>query len=425
MVSWFHPQCLGKAVAKNGGVDAFVEIVKTQANKKFPEKPTEGQLKEALLNTATEQCSAYTTNDSPGGKRPIDQLVKETSPKPKKSKKINDDDYDLEEENMSNEELERRAKELGFTLEYYHAYVRYKAMKIDELKDYLRWNDQLLKGVKNDLVDRCADGEAYGALARCQQCSGKLELINNGKLVKCNGTYDETAGGRINCFFKCAVDKAPRNPWRTTKPTEEEELEKLAPGKVASNIPADLITHLDLTDKEQRSEALSLLLGTCRGIGINLSEDDLEAKRKIGGQLLANKAMAVDNASNFIDLLAKNYGQEKPDASGNGGDNGGSASKKASGTAACPENAALVGKFLELSNLYRKDANPNAANTYNKAANALSQFQDVITSGNQFRPKKGGQKVEGLGDKSCSLIDEFLTKGELDKVIEKKQKLGL
>ena len=412
MVSWYHPQCLGKTVSKNGGIDAFVELVESKANKKFPDKPTNEQLKEALLTASTVPSDA--AQDS-SAKRPIDKLVEETSPKPKKSKKDADD---YEEEAISNEELEKRAKELGVTLEYYHAYMRYKSMKIDQLKDYLRWNDQLLKGVKNDLVDRCADGEAYGALARCEQCGGKLELLNNGNQVKCNGSYDEASASRTNCFFKCAADKATRIEWRTTKPTEEEEMERLAPKKVASDVPADLITHLDMNDKEQRSEALSLLLDACRCIGINLSEDDIEAKRKIGGQLLANKTMAADNAGDFIDLLAKNLGQEKkPDA-------GGSPSKKAAGTV-CPENAPIAAKFLELSNLYRKEANTNAANTYNKAANAISQFSDIITSGNQFKPKKGGVKVQGLGDKSCALIDEFLTKGELDKVTEKKQKLGL
>ena len=37
-------------------------------------------------------------------------------------------------------------------------YMLYKKMSLDELKDHLRWNRQLLKGTKSDLVKRCVDG---------------------------------------------------------------------------------------------------------------------------------------------------------------------------------------------------------------------------------------------------------------------------
>lgn len=38
-------------------------------------------------------------------------------------------------------------------------YMIYKKMGIDDLKDCLRWNRQLLKGSKQDLVKRCVDGQ--------------------------------------------------------------------------------------------------------------------------------------------------------------------------------------------------------------------------------------------------------------------------
>lgn len=45
---------------------------------------------------------------------------------------------------------------------------------MDELKSFLRLNDQFLGGTKPDLIRRVADGAAFGALPHCPQCGGHL-----------------------------------------------------------------------------------------------------------------------------------------------------------------------------------------------------------------------------------------------------------
>jgi len=44
----------------------------------------------------------------------------------------------------------------------------------DELKNYLRLNNQLLSGAKAELARRVADGAIFGALPQCPRCGGHL-----------------------------------------------------------------------------------------------------------------------------------------------------------------------------------------------------------------------------------------------------------
>lgn len=51
---------------------------------------------------------------------------------------------------------------------------RLERRTMDELKNFLRLNDQFLGGTKPDLLRRVADGAAFGALPHCPQCGGHL-----------------------------------------------------------------------------------------------------------------------------------------------------------------------------------------------------------------------------------------------------------
>lgn len=43
-------------------------------------------------------------------------------------------------------------------------------MTLGQLKDHLRANKQIMAGKKDELVERCADGELLGALPKCPRC---------------------------------------------------------------------------------------------------------------------------------------------------------------------------------------------------------------------------------------------------------------
>lgn len=88
----------------------------------------------------------------------------------------------------------------------------YESKKIDELKDVLRRNDQLLGGTKGELVHRCAEGEVLGALPRCPVCgAGKLKFDAKSGMFKCPGYMDDDEFKP--CFFKSGdVDRVAWKP---------------------------------------------------------------------------------------------------------------------------------------------------------------------------------------------------------------------
>lgn len=85
---------------------------------------------------------------------------------------------------------------------------------------------------------------------------------------------------------------------------------------------------------------------------------------------------------------------------------------------ACPENTLIISLFHQLSELYFKENNINAANTYQNVVQELSKCPDKITSGDDFDGSKG-TKLKGIGKKTCEYIDEILQTGNLEKVKEK------
>ena len=96
------------------------------------------------------------------------------------------------------------------------AYAKYSKLKNDELKDYLRWNRQMVGGNKSYVLIKILDGHTCGRLARCGQCGGgRLKLVEDDcHMVACNGKYDEELNMRLPCSFKGPASEAPRwEPW--------------------------------------------------------------------------------------------------------------------------------------------------------------------------------------------------------------------
>ncbi|GMH86988.1 hypothetical protein TL16_g10715 [Triparma laevis f. inornata] len=91
------------------------------------------------------------------------------------------------------------------------AIEKYGALKVDELKDYLRWNDIILKGNKSFILKKVVDASLRGRLGRCGDCGGRVEIDEGGDggLI-CKGNWSEDLG-RITC-----ENKWPKMsfPWR-------------------------------------------------------------------------------------------------------------------------------------------------------------------------------------------------------------------
>jgi len=108
-----------------------------------------------------------------------------TTKKRKKSKKEDDDQSPPR----------RKAK-----LEDSPDYLNLKKLKhdlnqknVDELKEMLKLNDQRTTGNKKELLDRVADGMAYGALPRCSTCN--LAVLR----VKYKTKYGHRGQGNFKC----------------------------------------------------------------------------------------------------------------------------------------------------------------------------------------------------------------------------------
>lgn len=285
--------------------------------------------------------------------------------------------------------------------------LKYRKMTMDELKDYLRWNGLMVSGKKDELVARCVDGELHGALPHCpeQGCKGKLKLENN--KVVCGGAYNEDVGAFVRCFFKADPHQVKRHPWRFGPKTEEEiAAETQFVPTIDTSTSGNLFDSLDISTTEGKREAVSRLIEAAKSNGINLPEVEQEAKVKIGTLLMTN---AGKSPNEILNAAEKMFGTKQQSIVSSQGSKAGTV---------CPDNEGIVAALSELSAVYFKTGNAQAGNTYRKAASAVRQYPQKITSGKAL--STGKNKVDGIGAKCGELIDEYLTTGTLSKLAEKK-----
>eukprot|EP00811_Abedinium_folium_P037031 NODE_9684_length_1406_cov_4.647381.p2 GENE.NODE_9684_length_1406_cov_4.647381~~NODE_9684_length_1406_cov_4.647381.p2 ORF type:complete len:402 (+),score=111.75 NODE_9684_length_1406_cov_4.647381:95-1207(+) len=81
---------------------------------------------------------------------------------------------------------------------------------VNALKALLRTHDMSTTGTKAELVARCADGKAFGALPRCPQCSGGRIRFEAG-IYRCPGYMDDDDFNP--CNFKASTIE--RLPWQS------------------------------------------------------------------------------------------------------------------------------------------------------------------------------------------------------------------
>ena len=308
------------------------------------------------------------------------------------------------------------------------AYSNYAGLNNDQLKDVLRWNNQIVGGTKDVLLVRIIDGHLNGRIALCPTCGkGKLKLSEDGTSISCNGYFNEDLNVRETCLAQMAVDKAPRfHPWYQNEPTEEEkeqikaslEAPAVAQGDDVKDAKSALIKAVkklkwDLSSPSGIKKAATDLLETCTSDDIiDLPADKKKAKMGIGKLIVANKSMV---AVEILDLVIDQYGfkKVKKEAAKVKSETIGSVCKNQS-------NVGALEAMLELSGLYMKEGNFNASNTYKKVVEAIKALDYAITEDNAKGLGKGKTKVNGIGKASAEKLYEFVTSGTIVKLEEKR-----
>jgi Helix-hairpin-helix domain len=295
-------------------------------------------------------------------------------------------------------------------------YGIYHSKTIDELKDVLRHNRQVLVGTKDVLLYKVIDGARFnGRLSHCPLCrTGRLKIDPVTWQVRCNGTFDESVQRRMECHYKCAPEDAPRHePFYQHAPTPAEE----ALMDEHDNLDNDpdqedriekcrkalrKIVDWDVTSKEAiRRTTQAILTALPKDLRTQLPDDPAEAQRLVGPLLLEQP-----NYNALSTILVQRF-SPKPSA-------------VAATAVDTSPNAALVAAFAELSQLYFKTGNPNAGRVYQKVVGSVQALPYAITPDNCRTLGKGKNKIENIGKSTLEKIVEFATTGTMQKLEEKR-----
>ena len=91
---------------------------------------------------------------------------------------------------------------------------------VSELGHLLELNQQKKSGRKEELIERCVDGQLNGAIPHCDMCKregrGRRSYLRYNKVTgmyTCGGGYDERARKHMPCDFRS--DSVQRTSWRT------------------------------------------------------------------------------------------------------------------------------------------------------------------------------------------------------------------
>jgi len=312
------------------------------------------------------------------------------------------------------------------------AYLEYSTFKADDLKDLLRWNRQHVDGTRAKLLARVIDGHIYGRIGRCASCTkGRFKLSDDGTSVTCSGYYDEDAASRVSCYNVLPVEKSPRlRPWYQSEPSEEEaeemdtihdqQIEGGADAGDSGGLASDALfttavnMDWDLSNPMGMKKAAMGMLDICASgeSSVDLPDSDSKARMDIGKIIIANKDQS---ATYVLGLVIAKYGlkEAKQKAA--------KAKSEARGSSCTvPANLSIMEALLELGDLYTKESNYNAGNSYKKVAAAIKGFDFEITKTNAKGLGKGKTKVAGIGKGSADKMYEFFDTGKIAKLEEKR-----
>lgn len=306
------------------------------------------------------------------------------------------------------------------------AYNKYVKLKNSALKDFLRWNNNPLTGKKDDFLMRVIDGQVNGRFAKCPACNkGRLKLNDDGSKVICRGHWDEDIAMNMSCPYSSSVSDAPRLlPWYDREPTEEEveEMKKQWNNEASVEMPEEFIKSINELDwnlstakgkKKAATEMTELLTSDNSPVAV---PQEGNVKMEIGKIILPNTDMTAEQ---ILDLIVEKYGLKEQNKKA-------AAAKEEAFADLCDvkENAKVFNVIMELADVYAKEANRNASNTYRKVAQAVKDLSFEITEDNAKGLGGGKNKVPGIGKKSAEYMLEFLKTGQIEKLEEKKASLA-
>lgn len=97
--------------------------------------------------------------------------------------------------------------------------AKLEEVRVADLKDMLRYNDQKTSGAKPELVNRCLDAIINGALPKCPRCRvGHLVYLGSGR-YGCAGSFDQQQKRVRDCSFEST--DIERIPWKTPAGTSD------------------------------------------------------------------------------------------------------------------------------------------------------------------------------------------------------------
>jgi poly [ADP-ribose] polymerase len=417
-VNWTHPACFTMPRKLNMGANAmttqqFIEahLEDTTGGEILPAKAEE------LATEIDKKVDLQKKGDDNHSGSPLDSIKQEYEQQQKDT-------------DSGNEPLPKRTKSSsGKAVELY---AKYKSLKVDELKDFLRWNRQVMTGTKDIVLFKAIDGNIYGRLARCVLCGGRLKMNSDCTKVICSGSFDEDTSMRIDCAYQVEVPEAPRwQPWYTEEPSEEEQeaMDKLE-SEASLDIPAPdpeldvdigkLVKEAEklewkLTSKDGLRKAVAELTDVVQkheGKSVDLPDDIGSAKMKVGEVIARNREKS---AAELVPIIVQEFGFKESKVA--------KAAKKEAAMEIMvkePKNLPLVAAFQELSELYFKEGNRNAGASYAKVVSALKELSYEVTEENAKGLGKGKTKVANIGKTSADRIFEFVCTGKMEKLIEKR-----
>lgn len=90
---------------------------------------------------------------------------------------------------------------------------RLEAKTIEELKSYLRLNNQLLGGTKAELLRRVADGVIFGAVPQCPNCAGHLHQDGSSNDSSTVFRCKKLKWDRETCGYEVRAENLARRPF--------------------------------------------------------------------------------------------------------------------------------------------------------------------------------------------------------------------
>ena len=275
------------------------------------------------------------------------------------------------------------------------------------------------------MVNRCLQGELYGALPLCPECGenqGKNATslkrdAETGK-ISCSGYYDEALGGRVPCYFTC--DKCPPAgmegsillPWVTceqqSRALTEDELKAAKAGGKGSAATEDDLKSVTFECKPGTSprDAVKGILEECDRIGVLIPKDNRGPSVGAIYQTIYDPITKECDVHAVIRALIEKYGTAKASAA---------AKSKRAAQCLVQANASLAAAFEEMGNLVKKKGEPSYKFTsYFLAAHSIRKWPTEIKDGKELT--KGKLKVKGLGKSTGDKMNEFLETGTIQKL---------